>query len=174
VSLGRELFVLRHGKSDWDADAAGDFDRPLAPRGKRDCRTMASWCAEQGLMPDVVICSPAERAADTARRFATGLGLDEDDIHFDERLYLADLDTILDVLAGVPDDAHQVVLVGHNPGLDQLVIHLHGAVPRLSRNGKLMTTAAVARFAMPEDWSRLPRGGVELIELMRPKELSPR
>lgn len=167
----RELFVLRHGKSEWDSDAPTDFERPLAKRGKRDCRTMSAWCAQQGLLPDVILSSPAERAADTARRFGRGLGLDEDDIAFDERLYLAGLDTLLEVLGGLDGDFRQVVVVGHNPGLDDLVRHLHGRTPPLSRSGKLMTTAAVAWFRMPDDWHGLRRGAGELVELVRPKEL---
>ena len=168
---GRELFVVRHGKSDWDSEPAADFDRPLAKRGKRDCRTMATWCAQQGLLPDVVLASSAERAADTARRLARGLGVEEDDITFDDVLYLASLPTLLDALARVDPAARQVLLVGHNPGLDELVRHLASATPRLSASGKLMTTAAVAHFRLPDDWSDLPRGSGELLDLARPKEL---
>ncbi len=167
----RELVVMRHGKSEWDAEIVSDRDRPLARRGKRDCRTMASWCAEQGLMPDVIVTSPAERAAETARRFARGLGLGDDDILTDERLYLASLTTVLDVLAELPGDMRQVVLIGHNPGLDQLVLHLHGAQPPLSRAGKLMTTAAIAWFRMPDNWCGLRAGAGELLGVTRPRDL---
>ena len=170
---GRELFVLRHGKSDWNAEAASDVDRPLAGRGKRDCRTMAIWAAEQGLFPDVIVSSTAERAADSARSFGRGLGLDEDDIVWEPRLYLASAQTLLEALAAVPQSARQVVLVGHNPGLDELVCHLHGGTPHRTRSGKLMTTGAIAWFRMPDDWSQLAPGCAELVQLARPKELSP-
>jgi len=167
----RALFVMRHGKSDWDSDAVTDLDRPLARRGRRDCRTMASWCAQVGLLPDVLLSSPAERAADTARRLGRGLGLDDDDVTLDERLYMAELPELLAVLAGVRSDASQVVLVGHNPGLDALVAHLHGRKPPAGVSGKVMTTAAVAHFRMPADWSSLRRGAGKLVEVVRPKEL---
>lgn len=168
---GRELYVMRHGKSDWDTDGAADVDRPLAKRGKRDCRTMATWCAQQGLLPDVILASTAERAADTARRLARGLGVGDDDIALDAELYLASLPALLDALGRVDPAARQVLLIGHNPGLDELVRHLAATTPRLTASGKLMTTAAVAHFRMPDDWSDLPRGCGELLDLARPKEL---
>jgi len=171
VSAGRELLLMRHAKSAWDSGARSDFDRPLAGRGRRDAPRIARWLAAEELEPEHAVASPAARAAETATLVATELGVDPDEITFDGALYDASVTALLGALADVPESARRVLLVAHNPGLDELVVHLGGEVPPLSATGKLMTTAAVARFAMPDRWDQLPRGCAELLGLVRPKEL---
>ncbi len=167
----RELLLLRHGKSAWDTAARSDFDRPLAARGQRDCPRIADWLAGEGLLPDRILSSPAHRAVETARIVAQRLGFDVAEIETDEQLYGADLTALLAALAALPSTTRRVLLVAHNPGLDALVAHLAGRCPKLAANGKLMTTAAVACFAMPESWEHLHAGAGDLTRLMRPKDL---
>ncbi len=170
----RELLILRHAKSDWDTDARTDFDRPLAKRGRRDCPRIAAWIVDQGLAPDTVLSSPAARARETTDRVlrvvapANGYA---PDVIWDDALYHADVPTMLAALSDRPGDARRVLLVGHNPGLDELVLHLAaGDAPRTA-SGKLLTTAALARFALPESWDHLPAGCGRLLALVRPREL---
>ena len=168
----RELLVLRHAKSAWNTPANTDFDRPLSTRGRRDCPRVAAWLADHDLVPDHVVASPAARAAETVERVTAELDLDAETIlDFEPALYDASVLTLLAVLADVPARAKRVLVVAHNPGLDELVVHLAGRVPALSAGGKLMTTAAIASFALRADWSELTRGCGDLLRLVRPKEL---
>lgn len=168
--MKRRLLILRHAKSDRDADAARDFDRPLSRRGQRDAPHTGEWLRAQGLKPDLVLSSPAVRARETAIAVADVLGIARKDIVEDERLYLAPLDTLLEVLATTPAKTGAVLLVGHNPGLDTLVEYLAADPPARTDAGKLMTTAAVAWFETDEPWRRLEPGGGRRVTLMRPKE----
>ncbi len=167
----RELLVLRHAKSAWDTDAATDHDRPLAKRGRNDCPRLAGWLAGNGLEPDHVVCSTAMRAIETATRVLRELSQEDRTLDLEPRLYHAGLDSLLAVLAEQPPGAERVLLVGHNPGLDDLVLHLAGGAAPLAANGKLMVTAAAAWFHLPDDWEDLETGSGTLIGIARPKEL---
>jgi phosphohistidine phosphatase len=167
----RELLILRHAKSSWDSDAPTDFERPLAKRGKRDCPRVGAWLAERGLEPDVVVSSPARRARQTARRVLDAIGIPKDAVRYEECLYGAGVGTLLEVLAQIPGESRTSMIVGHNPGLEELVRFLgRGAVPG-SDDGKVMPTATVAHFRMPDDWNGLGAGDGELVTIMRPKWL---
>jgi phosphohistidine phosphatase len=167
----RELLVMRHAKSDRGVEVRRDFDRPLAKRGKKDSKRMGRWLKERKLRPDLVIASPAVRARDTADRVAGVLGLDGDAIRREPRLYDAPVERILRILGEVPDSAMRVLLVAHNPGLEDLVLHLGGDGVEIPGDGKVLPTGAVARFSMPADWGRLPPGAGVLKGIVRPKDL---
>lgn len=168
--MSRELLILRHGKSDWSA-GTDDFNRPLKKRGKKGARLIAGWLRDQLLIPDLVISSPAVRAIDTARRVASGLGLAEESIATDERIYEASLDELLAVLADCSPDATRVMIVGHNPGLEDLLVHLVPTPPMIPEDGKLMPTAALACLTMPDDWKSPVQGRARLLHLLRPAAL---
>jgi phosphohistidine phosphatase len=166
----RELLLLRHAKSSWKPVAVSDHARPLAKRGRRDAPRIAQWMRAQGLAPGWVVSSPALRARQTADAVVAALGSMQEDLRFDERIYLADDRQLLQVLAECPPVA-RVLLVGHNPGLDQLLQYLCGTgLPRTDK-GKLLTTAALARLAMPPDWHGLQPHCARLLALIRPREL---
>jgi phosphohistidine phosphatase len=168
--MRRELLVLRHAKSAWDTDARTDFDRPLAKRGRKDAPRMGSWIRENSLVPDHVVSSPARRAEETVRLALAELGVDEADVAWEDGIYENDASILLDVLAACPDDRRRVLLVGHNPALEDLVDHLAGGVD-VPPGQKPFPTAALAHLAMPDDWSELPRGCAELRSLIRPRTL---
>ncbi len=168
--MKRELLLLRHGKSDWSADT-GDFLRPLKDRGKRGAQRIGLWLQQQGLMPDLVVSSPAERAIVSAENCWNTMGGNAQDIRRDARIYEAGLPPLLDVLTECPGDAHRVMLVGHNPGLEDLLIHLADGELQLPDDGKLLPTATVARLQMPADWKQLKAGAAGLISITRPSEL---
>ena len=165
---------MRHGKSDRGADVRRDFDRPLAGRGRKDSKRMGRWLKGKRFLPDLVVASPAERARDTAVRVVEEMGLDEGSIRREPRLYDAPVERILRILGEVPGSAGRVLLVGHNPGLEDLVLHLAGDAVEIPGDGKVLPTAAVARFAMPADWGRLPPGAGLLREITRPRDLGER
>jgi phosphohistidine phosphatase len=167
---GRELLLLRHAKSDWNAGAATDFDRPLNPRGRQDAPRLGKWLRAAGLVPDLVLASPARRARQTARRVCRALGYPRESIQWEPRLYEAGPGTLIGCLEALPGMPRRVLLVAHNPGLEELLRRLCGAL-EAPADGKLMPTAALARLGMPADWRRLESGCARLLDLVRPRDL---
>ena len=168
--MPRELLVLRHGKSDW-TPGVPDFERPLAPRGRRASKRIGRLLRERGLLPDLVVTSPARRAQDTAARVCLQAGIDPSCIEKDAAIYEADLDTLLDVLAPVPPHRARVMIVGHNPGFDELVRHLAGTTLAEWDDANLMPSAALAHLEMPDSWSDLGPGTGRCLGIVRPRDL---
>lgn len=166
----RTLFIMRHGKSDWSTDAASDFERPLNARGQNDAPAMAAWLKSQAVKPELLVSSPARRAAETARLIGEGLGINETDIVYEAAIYEAGRQQLLDALAAYVGDQASVMLCGHNPGLDAMVEFLARESPPLTAAGKLMTTAAIAVLEREGDWC-FERGDWQLQELKRPKAI---
>jgi phosphohistidine phosphatase len=169
-SRQRELFILRHAKSDWESEAETDFDRPLAKRGNKDAPAMGKWMKKQKLLPDHIVSSPAERAKQTIYAVTKELDIAKKHVHFDKKIYMGNLEVLLKVLAECPQKAKTVMLVGHNPGLDELLQYLVRDPP-LTGSGKLITTACLARIALPDDWAHLPRHCGTLISITRPRDI---
>jgi phosphohistidine phosphatase len=169
--MHRELLILRHAKSDWDSGAASDFERPLAKRGKKDAPRVGEWLYREGIIPELVISSPAQRAKETTLKVCKCLDLPKKGIRWEADIYDADLPALVGVLSRVPLGVGVALLVGHNPGLEELLMHLTGGDIDEPQDGKLLPTATLARLEMPEDWSRLERGCAALIRVVRPKQL---
>jgi phosphohistidine phosphatase len=143
----KQLILFRHAKSSWDDDV-DDVDRPLAPRGERDAPRMGKRLKARHARPAVIVASHAARAQRTAELVARALGIAPKRLETDEALYLASPDAILDVVAG-QDDAHScVLLVGHNPGLTELVNRLLPglALDNLPTSGVVAIDLATARW----------------------------
>ena len=169
--MPRDLLILRHAKSDWGTSASSDFDRPLAKRGKKDAPRVGAWLYREGMVPDAVISSPAERARETTIKVCKSMDLKEKKVVWDDRIYAAGLSELLQVLTRCPADASTVMLVGHNPGLEDLLEFLAGDDLEVPLDGKLLPTAALARLEMPDDWSALRAGCAHLISINRPRNL---
>lgn len=169
--MNRQLLLMRHGKSDWRVDA-DDFDRPLKTRGKRGAQRMGVWLLQQNLVPDYIISSPAERASNTAAKLTKAMGLTRQHIHYDARIYEADIEQLQAVLADCPAHSRRVLLVGHNPGLEELLLHLHGNDIERPEDGKLLPTATLAVLKMPENWNKLKPGAAKLTSITRASTLS--
>ncbi len=165
-----ELLLLRHGKSDWET-LCDDFYRPLKDRGKRGAQRIGVWLAQHELEPDIIISSPAERALVSAQKCCKAMGSGAQDIHPDPRVYAADTDMLLAVLADCPEQAKRVMLVGHNPALEDLLNWLsHEDIP-LPEDGKLLPTATLARLKLNENWNRLKQGCATVESIIRPRNL---
>ncbi len=169
--MPRELLILRHAKSEWDLAETSDFDRPLAKRGKSDAPKVGAWLYREGLVPDVVVSSPAERARQTASKVCKRLDIKKRQIIWERDIYEADVPELLAVLARCPPEAATVMLIGHNPGLEQLIMHLVGEDLEIPEDGKLLPTATVARLEMPNDWGALGCGSGQLVSITRPRSL---
>jgi phosphohistidine phosphatase len=136
----KRLILVRHAKSSWKDERSKDLDRALAGRGKRDAPRMGSRLRKRHVSPELILSSHARRALATAELLANELGYDPADVAIDENLYLASPDAILRVVARLDDELGSVLLVGHNPGLTELVNRL---VPDLALDN-LPTSGVVA------------------------------
>lgn len=168
--MSRELLLLRHGKSDWDTDTS-DFERPLKKRGKKGALCAGRWLSNHELVPDLVISSPAARAIRTARVACKVMGLKRSRILTDDHVYLASTEELIDVLRDCPEKA-RIMLVGHNPGLEELLLYLVGGDLVVPDDGKLLPTASIAVLKMPDSWRKLGKGCARLLLLTRPAEMA--
>jgi len=167
----RELLILRHAKSAWDTNAAMDYDRPLAKRGKRDAKRIGNWLREQEIMLDSILSSPALRAVQTTHVICETLHIDAGRVVWDERIYEATADSLLDLVRERPERERIVLLVGHNPGLEHLMLYLCGDAVEIPEDGKLLPTATVAWLGVAREWNTLTKGTVTLRSITRPGSL---
>lgn len=130
---------------------------------------MATWMAGTDIHPDIIYTSPAKRARQTLEVMREQLAPARIEVY--DALYHADLSELLSILGQIPREFAQVMLVGHNPGLETLLTYL--VTDNLDQNntGKVFPTAAFAHIALPPDWRHLPRGAGRLLALIRPREL---
>lgn len=162
---------MRHGKSDWNTPVT-DFERPLNKRGIGAAGAMGAWLQKHQLLPDIVISSPAERAIQTTTILVDTLGLDFDRIQQDKRIYAAGINDLLEVLFTCPEQHQRILLVGHNPGLETLLIYLLDQYPDIPDNNKLLPTATLARLTIPIKNSKLSRACAGLLSITRPADLN--
>ena len=163
------LMVMRHAKSDRSDPSQQDFDRPLNARGRKTAPRMGKWLKKNKLVPATLISSHARRARETALLVAGKLRFPEARIIWDERVYNGTVDGLLEVIRSHRGDL-SALLVGHNPGLDDLLAYLCAGPLPLDEEGKLLTTGAIAVVALDPDML-LGRGGAKLEKLIRPGEL---
>jgi phosphohistidine phosphatase len=153
------LILLRHGKSDWSGGEP-DHLRPLAHRGRRQVPVAGRWLADNVGAIDLAVVSPAERTRETWRLAAAELTFPPP-VREDERVYGGSARSLLDVVRELSGELATVVLVGHNPGLEDLVASLTGRdVP--------MPTSALAVIDLPASWSAAGEGSAELRAQGRP------
>ena len=167
--MSRELWLLRHGKSDRNL-AVDDFDRPLKKRGKQAVQHLALWLLKEKLIPDYLLSSPAKRALSTAKIVHKTFAIESLAIIQDKRLYQEGFERLKTVLATCSFENKKVLLVGHNPELEDLLNYLVGA-GNLPDTEKLLSTATFVRLAMPDDWSHLDAGCATLSSIIRAKSL---
>jgi phosphohistidine phosphatase len=169
--MSRELLILRHAKSAWDTGAPTDFERPLAPRGLNAAPRVGRFLAAQGLRPDYVVSSPAERARQTVLLVCAEMGIEADSVHWESRIYGCGPRTLFRVLRDCPPDATRVLIAGHNPGLELLLVELCGQRIDIPPDGKLLPTAAVAHLAVDSEWAAIGEGAARLLSLTRARAL---
>lgn len=172
----KRLILLRHAKSSWDDTVARDFDRPLNGKGKRAARLMGAHLRQRHVHFDQVTASPALRVTETLAEFAVGLG-ETLAPAWDKRAYLASAETLLEIVHDTPDSTETLLLVGHNPGLEDLVLLLVPAVQGNRARGAVeekYPTASVAEIEFAADrWSEVRPGEGQLTGFIRPRDLDP-
>lgn len=168
VAPSRRLVLLRHAKSSWEQDLP-DFARPLSTRGRRDGLEAGHWLAEHVGRPDLVLCSTAVRTRQTWARVCEAEPdvLGTVPVRFEEAVYEASSDTLLDLVRALADDVATVVLVGHGPGLPDLAERLN----RVTGSGPIgkYRTSGIAAFAVDGAWSDLGPGTASLATFAVPR-----
>ncbi len=168
----KTLWLLRHAKA-ITGEGMPDRERSLSARGREAAERMGRCLAERGARPDLVLCSPSVRTRETLELAAKALGTSLS-VEFEEELYLASADDLLERIELVPDDAASVLLVGHNPGIEELGLELAGRGDSggIERMRHKFPTGALAEFRVhAEEWRRFARK-CELIAFVTPKTLS--
>jgi len=168
--LARELLIYRHGKAVAGNDT-DDLSRPITDKGKRGAQRMGVWLWQKNIRPDYITSSRAERAYVSAQKLCKAMGDDASAIKTDKRLYKAGIKPLLDALADCPRKKRRVMLVGHNPGLTELLLYLLGGNVPTPDDGKLLPTGTLARLVLPDNWKKLKFDCAQLKSLTRPDDL---
>ncbi len=176
----KRLFVLRHAKSSWDEPGLDDHERPLSPRGRRAVEVIAEHMREQAIAPELVLCSTARRTRETLQALAPS-----GEMLMEPELYGASCSTIIERLQRVAAPTTSVMVIGHNPALQMLVLRLvkpthhtgRAAVadrrpePDLDQIQRKFPTAALASLSFEGPWRALAPGCARLDAYVRPKQL---
>jgi len=179
MSTEKQLFVLRHAKSSWDDPMLEDHDRPLAPRGLKAVRVIGEHLREAGIHPEQVLCSSSRRTRETLEAVAPG-----GETLIERELYDATCGSLIERLRRVPPGISSVMVIGHNPTAQMLVLRLTGANGADYANGtkapvrgdlaevqRKFPTGALATLAFDCEWRELGPGCATLIGYVRPKSL---
>lgn len=159
----KTLYIFRHAKSSWDNPNLADFDRPLNDRGLKTAPFMGEIMFKNNFQPELVLSSPAVRAKETVNLLKTSANLPSK-VEFDERIYEASPQTLLNVVSELDETAESAMLVGHNPGLEGLIKVLTGEF-------EPMPTAALAVIDLEtESWNDITSESGKLRTVIRPKE----
>jgi phosphohistidine phosphatase len=165
------LLLLRHAKSSWDAPDLPDVERPLSPRGRSNAAALGRRIRRRRLRIDRVLCSPARRTRETLALLALDPAIP---VSFAEPLYLASARALLARLRRLPPRVRSVLVIGHDPGLEQLVEALapEGRPKALDRFAQGFKTGALAELRVPDDgWGALRPGSAILERFTRPRDL---
>lgn len=166
----RQLILLRHGKAERGI-GKDDFDRELAPRGEAESVLMGEWLRDNALVPDCVLSSPAARAAATAEHSCEASGVGSGIIRYDRRIYLASVEALNAVIAAADADSRRLMIVGHNPGLEMLLLSLVGPRQLADQGGGQMPTAALAVIDLTIGWASIGAGMGQLAAFIAPRDL---
>jgi len=166
----KTLTLLRHAKSGWEDSSLSDFERPLNARGRSGARAMGREMRALGLGWDRIVASPAARVTETIDGLIESYGPLAP--VYDEDIYLASLDTLLEIVRAT-DDAHAtLLLIGHNPGMERLALLLSRGGPLHDEIALKYPTGALAEVSLPvEHWRDVAESGGTLVRFLRPRDL---
>jgi len=169
----KRLWLLRHAKSSWDDPGLPDPDRPLAPRGRRAAELLAAHRAVSDVRPSVVLCSSSLRARQTLAAILPAVG-DCLEIRIERALYGAGAAQLLERLRGLANRTSSAMLIGHNPGIQDLALGLAGNGPALDALREKVPTGALATVEIDiERWRDLDNGMATATALVTPRSLEP-
>jgi phosphohistidine phosphatase len=165
----KHLFVLRHAKSSWDHPGQDDHDRPLAPRGRRAVAVLSEHLKAESIEPQLVLCSSSRRTRETLE----GIGVAGRHV-IEPGLYSARTPDLVERLHEVPEDVDSVMVIGHNPTMQTLVLRLASPATDLSEVQAKFPTGALATLTFDSAWRELGPGRARLTAFVRPKALTRR
>ena len=168
----KTLYLLRHAKSDWEDSSLKDFDRPLNERGWKAAKIMGEEMRQREIVPDLVLVSPAARTKQTLARAEEGFGERFNTVE-DRSIYLAETETLVGLVRSAPADADRVMIVGHNPGMHELVLVLANGPDDLREEvAHKYPTAALAEISFDvDDWPDVAPGTGRLRIFVKPRDL---
>ncbi len=160
----RTLYLLRHAKSSWKDESQQDFERPLAGRGRKACGMVARLIQTEGMEFDLLLSSTAVRARETIDLVRQQAKL-RSELRFDERIYDAPVSRLIQVISELENDRKVILLIGHNPGMEELI-------QTLTEQEERMPTAALAKIKLKTSkWSEVAETVGTLEWIVRPKDL---
>jgi len=163
------LYLLRHAKSSWDDPKLPDHDRPLNPRGLKAAKRMAQRTHRDNVSPALLLCSSARRARETLAPIEQALSPAK--IRVEDGLYAADAAQLLERLHRIAPSVPSVMIIGHNPGIQELAVQLVGDQEARSRIASKFPTGSLATLSIRAPrWRGLVACGVELVEFMTPRD----
>ncbi len=164
----RRVHLLRHAKSDWDDAMRSDHDRPLARRGQRAATRLGDYVRAHEIQPQLVLCSSARRTVETARAVDPG-----GELILEPRLYGASAEDLLGRLHDLDNAVTEVMIIGHNPALQMLVLKLvaHTRNADLDEIRRKLPTGGLVTLDFDGDWADLSPAGARLTGYVRPKAL---
>ena len=172
----KTLGLFRHAKSGWADPRARDFDRPLSERGERGAALMGKYILDSGAKFDRVVASPALRVTETIERASKAYGR-AFPVEWDRRIYLASSATLIDLLREIEGDPAAVLMVGHNPGLEDVIFDLvpdDGSSPLREEVEIKFPTATFAVLELDiASWGDIADGCARLVAMTRPRDLDP-
>ena len=168
----RTLILLRHLKSSWDDPGLPDHDRPLAPRGRRAGKRIRREIQDEGIAPQLVLCSSAVRAVATWKAIRAGVP-EGRRVGIEHGLYAVSAESLLERLKGVPDEVETVLLVAHNPGIGDLAVGLAGTGDNsgLERMQAKYPTGGLATLTFAGSWADLGWASAQLVQFVTPRDL---
>jgi phosphohistidine phosphatase len=169
----KRLLLLRHAKSSWEDSGLADHERPLARRGRRAAKLMAEHLSRERPPPQLVLCSSARRTRETLERVVPGLG-HQVAVRIEPALYAASAESLLERVRAVEDDVESVLLIGHNPGLEELALSLAASGKKLAAMRRKYPTGALATLEFGGRWGALQPATAELRDFVSPKQLAKR
>lgn len=164
MTKDRRLLLLRHAKSSWDDPALADHDRPLAPRGRKASKLIRAHLRREQIDVSLVLCSSARRARETLELVSVS-----GPVEVERELYGASASQLLERLRRLPDELDAVMLIGHNPAIQELAVGLVADGSGLA--SRKFPTGALATLTFTGSWRALESGQAELAAFVTPKEL---
>lgn len=170
----KTIYLARHAKSSWNMNFTKDFDRPLNKRGEADAVKMGEQMKLLAWLPEKIIASPAQRVKQTSATYCDIINYPTENIEWNAEIYEAYTITLLQILTDLDQGINSVMLIGHNPSMEDLLVQLCGMAQvseRQQADGKIMTTANIAKVTSNGKWKDLVNDEIILEKLLRPKEL---
>jgi len=168
----KTIYLARHAKSAWDSGAPSDFDRPLSRRGVTDIMRIGAELKRLKWYPDKIISSPALRAKQTCQTLCDQLSFPFDKVVWSQDIYAAYTVTLIQLLSVLPESVTRVMLIGHNPAMEDLLVHFcSDAKAYRQKNGKLFTTGNIVKVTTQSSWKDVAMCEANLEKILRPKEL---